>query len=309
MIKSKNWKFSYFAHPFFILHFALCTSTMMLLRACKFEFVFPRPALVMGIVNVTPDSFSDGGQFLEIGAAVAHALQLAEQGAEIVDVGGESTRPYAAPVSEAEELRRVIPVIERLAGNLRVPISVDTMKPAVAQAALEAGASIVNDVAANRPDERMWRVVAEAGAGYVAMHMQGTPQTMQDNPVYSDIVREIEEFFFERILRLSRCGMGREQIILDPGIGFGKTFGHNMQLLGELARFAKLERPLLVGVSRKSFLGKFAGEESPARLPAALACAALAVEAGARIIRAHDVAETVSVIRATEAILAGRRKV
>jgi len=279
----------------------------MLLRARQYEFAFPRPAMVMGIVNVTPDSFSDGGQFLHVKAAVEHALRLVEGGAEIIDVGGESTRPRATPVDEAEELRRVVPVVEELAGKINVPISIDTMKPAVARAALDAGASIVNDVAANREDEAMWRVVAETGAGYVCMHMQGVPQTMQANPTYSDVVEEVEKFFFERIHRLNDCGVASEQIILDTGIGFGKTPGHNLQLLGALRRFTKLERPLLLGVSRKSFIGKLFGTELAARLPAALACASLAVEAGVQIIRAHEVAETVQALRMTEAILANRK--
>jgi dihydropteroate synthase len=279
----------------------------MILRARQFEFTFPRPALVMGIVNVTPDSFSDGGQYLDPQAAVAHALQLVEQGAEILDVGGESTHPGAAPVGEAEELRRVMPVIERLAGRLKLPISIDTVKPGVARAALAAGASIVNDVAANREDRALWEVVAEAGAGYVCMHMQGTPLTMQVNPAYTDVVREVAEFFSERIQRLSGCGVGRNQIILDPGIGFGKNVEHNLQLLGAAQKFTSLERPLLLGVSRKSFMGKLLGVELAARLPAALACACLAVSAGVQIVRAHDVAETVQAIRMTEAILAKRR--
>ena len=278
----------------------------MKLRAGQFEFTFPRPALVMGIVNVTPDSFFDGGRFLDTPAAVAHALQLVEQGAEILDIGGESTRPGASPVSEAEELRRVMPVIEQLAGRVKVPISIDTVKPGVARAALAAGASIVNDVAANRDDTALWEVVAEARAGYVCMHMQGTPQTMQVNPVYSDVVQEVGEFFSERIRRLSDCGVGREQVILDPGIGFGKTVEHNLQLLGAARNFMGLERPLLVGVSRKSFIGKLLGAEVSARLPAALACACMAVAAGVQIVRAHDVAETVQAIRMTEAILAKR---
>src|SRR4051812_36214173 len=195
----------------------------MLLRARHFEFVFPRPALIAGIVNVTPDSFSDGGKFFDRRAAVGHALKLVEQGAEILDVGGESTRPRATPVSEAEELRRVIPVIEQLASRVKIPISIDTMKPTVARAAITAGASIVNDVAANRTDDSMWRVVAESGAGYVLMHMQGTPETMQTNPVYTDVVREVHHFFSERLQRLADCGIAREQVILDVGIGFGKT--------------------------------------------------------------------------------------
>ena len=277
------------------------------LRAGQFEFVFPRPALVMGIVNVTPDSFSDGGRFLDASAAVAHALRLVEQGAGIIDVGGESTRPGALPVAEPEALRRVMPVIEQLAGRIKVPISIDTAKAGVARAALAAGASIVNDVAANREDDALWRLVAETRAGYVCMHAQGTPQTMQAEPIYTDVVREVREFFSERIRRLSDCGVGRDQIILDPGIGFGKTVKHNLQLLGAARSFASFERPMLLGVSRKSFIGKLLGAELAARLPGALACACLAVAAGVQIIRAHDVAETVQAIRMTEAILANLR--
>jgi dihydropteroate synthase len=276
------------------------------LRARQFEFRFPRPAMVMGIVNVTPDSFSDGGQFVDAAAAVTHALNLVAAGAEIIDVGGESTRPRAVPVTEEEELRRVMPVIQELAGCVTVPISIDTMKPAVACAALEAGASLVNDVAANRQDELMWRTVAEAGAGYVCLHMQGTPQTMQANPQYQDVVREVGDFFFERLARLRGCGVGDEQVILDPGIGFGKTLEHNLLLLGALSRFKEAGRPLCLGVSRKSFLGKSGSAELGARLPGALACACLAVEAGVQLIRAHDVAETVQAVRMTEAILAKR---
>lgn len=279
----------------------------MLLRARQFEFSFPHPALVMGVVNVTPDSFSDGGKFFKPEAAVAHALQLVEQGADILDIGGESTRPQAQPVSEAEELRRVIPVVEQLVGRVKIPISIDTMKPAVARAALQAGASIVNDVAANRNDDAMWRVVAESGAGYVVMHMQGTPQTMQKNPTYTNVVHEVEEFFAERIARLNACGVLPDQIVLDVGIGFGKSLEHNLQLLGALGSFTKFERPLLLGVSRKSFIEKLLGTGT-ARLPASLACASLAVASGVQIIRAHDVAETVHAIRMTEAILARKKE-
>jgi len=256
----------------------------------------------MGIVNVTPDSFFDGGRFLAAPAAVAHACRLVEQGAEIIDVGGESTRPGAEPVSEAEELRRVMPVIEQLAGRVKVPIAIDTLKPGVARAALAAGASIVNDVAAHRDDPALWRLVAEARAGYVCMHMQGTPQTMQADPVYTDVVREVGEFFAERLRRLCDCGVAREQVILDPGIGFGKRVGHNLQLLGAVRSFTRLERPLLLGVSRKSFIGKLLGAELAARLPAALACACWAVGAGAQIVRAHDVAETVDAVRIAAAL-------
>ena len=262
----------------------------------------------MGIINVTPDSFSNGGQFSDPKAAVPHALKLVDEGAEILDIGGESTRPRATPVEESEELRRVIPVIEDLSRKVKVPISIDTMKPAVARAALKAGASIVNDVASNREEEEMWRVAAEAKAAYVCVHMQGTPRTMQAHPVYEDVVKEVGNFFSDRIQRLNRCGISREQIILDPGIGFGKALEHNLQLLGALRKFTRLECPLLLGASRKSFMGKLLGADLPSRLAASLACACLAREAGAQIIRAHDVAETVQALRMTEAILAKRNE-
>ncbi len=300
----------------------------MLFRARQFEFRFPRPALVMGVVNVTPDSFSDGGKFFSPATAVAHALDLVAQGAEILDIGGESTRPGAEPVSEAEELRRVIPVIEKLAKILSKPgrdalprvradrqvsptkailISIDTMKPAVARAALDAGASIVNDVAANRGDDAMWRIVAESGAGYVCMHAQDSPRTMQKNPAYRNVVREVGEFFRERLERLNAAGVSLDQVVFDPGIGFGKTLEHNLQLLANLRRFTKLRRPLLLGVSRKSFIGKLLGATLNERLPASLACATLAVAGGVQIIRAHDVAETVQAVRLAEALLARKK--
>ena len=280
----------------------------MLLRARDIELSFPRPVLVMGIVNVTPDSFSDGGQFLQPDAAVAHGLDLIAQGADLIDIGGESSRPRAVPVAEAEDLRRVIPVIEQLACRVRVPISIDTAKPAVAKAALQAGASLVNDVRANRVDDSMWRVVAEWGAGYVCMHMQGTPQTMQADPVYADVVSEEREFFLERIQRLRDCGVGPEQLILDPGIGFGKTLEHNLQLLGALRDFTELGRPVLLGVSRKSFIGKLLGAEPRERLPGTLACECLAVLAGIQMIRTHEVAASLQAIRMAEAILAERNE-
>jgi dihydropteroate synthase len=271
----------------------------MVFRARQFEFVFPRPTAVMGVVNVTPDSFSDGGEFLDADAAVARALKLVVQGAEILDLGGESTRPGAEPVSEAEELRRVLPVIERLAGRVNVPISIDTMKPAVARAALAAGASIVNDVAANREDALMWQVVAEFKAGYVCMHARGTPRVMQEHPVYADVVREVAGFFQERLGRLRASGVSADQVVLDIGIGFGKTTEHNLQLLANLRSFTTMARPLLIGVSRKSFIGKLLGAELKERLPGSLAGACL---------RAHDVTETVQTVRMTEAVLARKRK-
>jgi len=303
----------------------------------------------MGVVNVTPDSFSDGGKFFDSGKAVAHALELVAQGADILDIGGESTRPGAKPVSEKEELRRVIPVIEQLAERVgssrcdertaqravpaKILISIDTMKPAVARAALDAGASIVNDVAAaQRADpsvrnsafrrskavdepnlkaelqtDAMWKVVAEFRAGYVCMHAQGPPRTMQKSPVYQNVVREVGEFFHERLETLNTCGVSSDQVVFDPGIGFGKTLEHNLQLLANLRHFTKLRRPLLLGVSRKSFIGKLLGSNLNERLPASLACATLAVADGVQIIRAHDVAETVQAVRLAEAVLAKKK--
>jgi dihydropteroate synthase len=264
----------------------------MLLRARQFEYAFPRPPLLMGVVNVTPDSFSDGGEFFSTEKAVARALELAAEGADIIDIGGESSRPGAKPVPEAEELRRVIPVIEQLAGRLAIAISIDTMKPAVALAAMRAGASIINDVAANRDDDEMWRLAAQSGAGYVLTHMLGSPENMQNNPVYKDVVAEVNEFFGERLNRLAACGVKAGQVALDVGIGFGKRLEDNLQLLAHLRAFTKWDRPLLLGASRKSFMGKMCGASLKERLPASLACACWAVEQGAQIIRTHDVAAT-----------------
>jgi len=280
----------------------------VIFRARHFRFEFPRPILVMGIVNVTPDSFSDGGKFFDSKAALDHSEALLAQGADILDVGGESTRPGAKPVAEEEELRRVIPVIKELAGRIKVPVSIDTMKPAVAARAIDAGAAIVNDVAANRNDPTMWKVVAENGAGYICMHMQGTPETMQVQPLYSDVVSEIKAFFLERLEQLREHGVAAEQVALDPGIGFGKTVAHNLQLIGQLREFTTVRRLLVLGVSRKSFLGKVGGGPAGDRLPAALACATVAVEAGVGIIRTHDVEQTLPAVRMTEAIIAEKNK-
>lgn len=280
----------------------------MLLRARHYTFEFPRPALVMGILNVTPDSFSDGGRFLRSDAAVQHALRLVAEGADIIDVGGESTRPDASAVSEEEEMRRVLPVIRELVQATDVPLSIDTMKPAVAAVAIEAGAAMVNDVAANRGDSRMWRIVADAGAGYVVMHMQGTPPTMQRNPHYDDVVAEVGEFFRERLERVQECGVPLERMILDPGLGFGKTLDHNLELLAGLGQFRTYQRPLLVGASRKGFVGHVTGaKEAADRLAGSLACACAAVSAGAQIIRTHDVASTRQALRMSEAIQARKK--
>ncbi len=279
----------------------------MTLRAGRFAFQFPRPALLMGVVNVTPDSFSDGGRYFSTEAAAAHALALIEEGADVVDIGGESTRPQATPVEEGEELRRVIPVIKALAGRVAVPISIDTVKPSVARAAIECGASFINDIAANRAEDTMWRLAAEAGVGYIAMHMQGDPATMQRQPVYQDVVGEVGEFFADRLGRLLRAGVRAEQVVLDIGIGFGKTIDHNLQLLAALERFTKYNRPLLLGASRKSFIGRLAGAPSSAgRQAGSIACACWAVAAGVQIIRTHDVAATRQAVLVTEAIISKR---
>jgi len=270
----------------------------------KFHFTFPRPVLVMGIVNVTPDSFSDGGRFLDAGAAIRHGLALAAEGADLLDVGGESTRPGAAPVPELEELRRVLPVIEGLAAQCPVPISVDTRKPVVARAAVAAGAAVINDIAACHEDSDMGAVVAETGSGYIAMHMQGTPQTMQASPRYGDVVAEVKECLVRRMASLARSGVRAVQVALDPGIGFGKTLDHNLDLLAHWSEFTMHGRPLVLGVSRKSFLGALLGAELDDRVAGGLACTAWALFQGVQIVRTHDVAPTVQMLRVLEALRA-----
>jgi dihydropteroate synthase len=275
----------------------------------------------MGVLNVTPDSFSDGGQFLDPRAAVAHGLQMVREGAHIVDVGGESTRPGAQPVAEHEETLRVVPVIEALARALaqrpEVEISVDTSKASVARAALRAGARIVNDVTALRGDPAMAGVVAQARAGCCLMHMRGEPRTMQSaggGPKYDDVVAEVSAFLEERMRCALAAGIPEARLLIDPGIGFGKTARHNLELLANLDRLARLGPPVLVGVSRKSFLGKIAAEQAggeppppPAqRLPGSLAANVLALERGARVFRVHDVAPTRQALAVAAATLAAR---
>lgn len=258
----------------------------------------------MGIVNVTPDSFSDGGRYFSHNNAIDHALHLADMGADILDIGGESTRPGAAPVSEAEELSRVIPVIQNLSQRTQAAISVDTMKPAVALAAIQAGAVIVNDVGAADQSSEMWDVLKSSQAGYVCMHMRGHPRTMQNNPVYSNVVAEIAEFFRERLEALTRHGVSPETVVMDPGIGFGKTDDHNLKLLGGLPALTKGQRPLLLGVSRKSFIARILGSMMVDRLPASLACTVWAILNGANIVRVHDVGETQDALKMIQSIQA-----
>jgi dihydropteroate synthase len=261
---------------------------------------------VMGVVNVTPDSFSDGGEFLDASAAIAHGLGLAAQGADILDVGGQSTRPGAQPVGAAEELARVLPVVEALAAQgLRV--SVDTSKAHVAGAALAAGAAMVNDVTALRRDPSLAAVVAEAQVDVCLMHMLGDPLTMQRDPRYEDVVSEVKAFLEERLASAVREGIAERRILLDPGIGFGKTVEHNLELLNRLSEIVALGRPVVVGTSRKSFLGRIAGgRETGERLPGTIATNVLALERGARVFRVHDVGPVRDALAVALATVRGR---
>jgi dihydropteroate synthase len=258
--------------------------------------------LLMGIVNVTPDSFFDGGRFFDHQAAVAHAVQLVEEGADLLDIGGESTRPGSAPIDEGEEARRLIPVVTAVAKAVPVPISVDTSKAGVAKAALDAGAVIVNDVTALRGDPAMVDLVAETGAGLVLMHMQGTPRTMQQAPHYHDVVEEVGVFLAEQARWAMECGVTKSQILLDPGIGFGKVLVHNLDLLAQLRILTNLGFPLLVGLSRKGFIGQLLDRPVQDRAWGTAAAVALAVEQGANILRVHDVAAMRDVVKVAVAI-------
>jgi dihydropteroate synthase len=255
----------------------------------------------MGVVNVTPDSFSDGGAFDDADDAIAHGRRLAAEGAAILDVGGESTRPGAEPVPADEELRRVLPVVAGLAGAGR--ISIDTMKRAVAEAALDAGATYVNDVTAFRHDPELAGLVADRGADCCLMHMLGEPRTMQRDPRYADVVSDVKAFLEERLRFAVGQGVPEERIQLDPGIGFGKTLAHNLELLRRLDELTALGRPLVIGTSRKSFLGRITGRDVAERVPATIATCVLALERGARVFRVHDVAEVADALKVTAATL------
>jgi dihydropteroate synthase len=292
----------------------------MIWRVKNHELDLRDHALIMGIVNVTLDSFSDGGKFADANRAVAHALAMARDGAEIIDIGGESTRPGAEPVSEDEEMRRVLPVVERMkaeGGRMKTDaekvhsssfilhplLSIDTCKPAVAEAAIVRGASIINDVTGLR-DDAMLAVAARTGAGVIAMHMQGTPQTMQRAPQYDDVVREVCEFFQKTFERAVTAGVAPECIAFDPGFGFGKTLEHNLALLKNFASLRVADRPLVAGVSRKSFIGKIIGSEKiEDRDAPTIALTALLRERGANIIRVHDVKPNADALRVAESIL------
>ena len=255
----------------------------------------------MGIVNVTPDSFSDGGKFAATNLAVEHALKLVEEGADILDIGGESTRPNATPISLQEELDRIIPVIEALVKQVSIPISIDTYKPQVMQAAIAAGASMVNDVRALQ-EENALQILAKSNVGVCLMHMQGTPQTMQQNPQYNHVVNDVKEFLAARLQASIHAGISPSRILLDPGFGFGKTRQHNILLLQNLQSFADLGRPILVGLSRKSVLGQVTGNDVNARLYSSIAASVIAATKGAKILRVHDVKATVEALKVVAAV-------
>src|SRR5438067_12982831 len=259
--------------------------------------------MIMGVLNVTPDSFSDGGEFFEPDAAIVRGVQIASEGADIIDVGGESTRPGTEPVSVKEELRRVIPVIEKLRAKIDIPISIDTSKSEVASAALDAGASIINDVTAGRGDEKMLPLAAKRNAAIVLMRMQGEPRTMQKDPHYKDVVAEVADFFRQQYARALECGIDPMAIAFDPGIGFGKTLEHNVTLLKNLERLHVHGRPLVVGVSRKSFLGKLVGtSEMSDRLAPTIAFTSILRARGGDVVRVHDVKENVAALRVAKAM-------
>jgi dihydropteroate synthase len=256
----------------------------------------------MGILNVTPDSFSDGGLYLDADAAIDHGREMSEEGAGIIDVGGESTRPGADEVPADEELRRTEPVVAGLAAD-GIAVSIDTSKVAVAQAALEAGAAMVNDVTALRADPDLGRLCAERGCEIVLMHMQGTPRTMQADPTYTDVVDDVRAFLAERIAVAVSAGIAEERIWVDPGIGFGKTVEHNTELLRRLGELRDLGRPIAIGTSRKSFLGKLTGREVEGRIGGSIASNVLALKAGAEMLRVHDVRATAQAVKVADAIL------
>ena len=267
-------------------------------------FDLSRQGLIMGVLNVTPDSFSDAGKFFAVERAVEHGLKMAAEGAHIVDVGGESTRPGSEAITTEEELRRVIPVIEQLRAKSEVIISIDTSKAEVARAAVRAGASIVNDVTGGRGDEEMMPLIAETNSAFIIVHMQGTPQTMQITPQYTNVVSEIADFFRQQYARAIVYNIDTMAIAFDPGIGFGKTLEHNLELLAQLERLRACDRPIVIGISRKSFLGKLINSAQMSdRLAPAVALTSLLRMLGADVLRVHDVKENVNALKVTEAIL------
>lgn len=275
------------------------------LRCGKYRLRLGKKTAIMGVLNVTPDSFFDGGKHFTLDDALSHAHSLAAAGADIIDIGGESTRPGSFAVSSDEERKRVIPVISRAAQELNIPISVDTSKSIVARSAIEAGASIINDITALRGDPSLGEVVAKHNLPLILMHMQGNPQNMQESPHYKSLIPEIISFLEEAIKRAIATGIREENLLIDPGIGFGKKVGHNLEIIKNLSNLAVLKKPIVIGLSRKSFIGNVLNLTVEARLEASLAAAACAVLNGAHIVRVHDVAETVRAVRIVDAIKMG----
>lgn len=272
-------------------------------RARTTEFETGRLPLLMGIVNITPDSFSDGGLFQQVDAAVEHALRLTAEGADILDIGGESTRPGADPVTADEELKRVLPVIERLLGRAPIPISIDTTKSVVARAALDAGADIVNDISGLTFDAEMIDICAASDCGVVCMHIQGDPQTMQRNPTYVNVVQEVRDFLAERLVELERAGIDRARVVIDPGIGFGKTAEHNLELLSHIEELRALGRPVMIGHSRKRFLKTLLGRSLDERLSGTIGVSIAAASQRADVLRVHDVAAVRDALTAWDAVM------
>ena len=280
------------------------------LDCCGQTLALGGKTVIMGILNVTPDSFSDGGRFFDHGQALAQARKMAAEGADIIDIGGESTRPFSDPVPEKDELDRVIPLVKALAGNIGVPISIDTTKAEVARQAVAAGAQIINDVSALHFDPEMGKVAAETGAAVVLMHMKGTPKSMQENPVYDDLIGEIHDFLSDAMDRARAAGIENHRLVIDPGIGFGKTVSHNLEVIQRLDAFLDLGAPILLGVSRKAFIRKVLAEDAPCE-PApdhpdietgTQAAVALGVAKGAHIVRVHNVARTRPTVRVADAV-------
>lgn len=279
------------------------------MSAVEFDAWLQSPArrtLVMGVLNVTPDSFSDGGRFSDHDTAIVHAREMAAAGATVIDIGGESTRPGAQPIPESEQIRRIVPVIRALANQIPALLSIDTTRAAVAEAALDAGAHLVNDISGGLDDPALLPMVARRAVPVVLMHMQGTPATMQVNPTYADVVSEIKQFLRDRVAAAEAVGIDPARILIDPGIGFGKRMGHNLELLRRLAEFTSLRRPMVVGVSRKGFIGRITGEDLPSgRRFGTAAAVAWSAANGAAIVRVHDVAPMAQVVRMIEAIQHG----
>jgi dihydropteroate synthase len=275
----------------------------LMVEAAHHRWDVSKRPLLIGVLNATPDSFFDGGLYQTQARAVARAIQIAEEGADIIDIGGESSRPGSEPISEKEELKRLIPIVEAVHDRVAVPLSVDTTKSEVARRAIQSGAVIVNDISALTFDPGMAQVVAESGAAVVLMHMQGTPKTMQRAPRYADVVAEVRDFLDDRLHAATAAGISRKRILLDPGIGFGKLLEHNLTLLAHLDILARLGRPLLVGVSRKGFLGQILGQPVGERLFGTAAAVAMAIQQGATLLRVHDVAAMRDVVKIVTAIM------